>query len=187
MAVNVAHRRAPKIVLQEGGQRGLSEHVLVPHHRGYIVVHEITTQRVQVTGDSDQSDRRVNAPYGRFAPLRIVASASTDPSAALAAATIITSSHDSQWGTRAGKPARENGGSNVPPRSSGTKTALLIEPLSSHTSLSAAPINPRRAWPLYTVARFDRWSHLKQRDDDGNDHHIDRPFSPFFLPFPPPV
>lgn len=123
MAVNVAHRRAPKIVLQEGGQRGLGEHVLVPHHRGYIVVHEITTQRVQVTGDSDQSDRRVNAPHGRFAPLRVVAA--TDPPAALAAATVITSSHDSRWGWSNRRLERSSAIVGNEDRTSSHRAALL--------------------------------------------------------------
>ena len=43
MAVDVVHRGAPEVVLQDAGPRVLGEHVLVPHHRGYIVVHEITT------------------------------------------------------------------------------------------------------------------------------------------------
>lgn len=43
MAVDIVHRGPPEVVLQNTSPRCLTEHVLVSHHSGYIVVHEITT------------------------------------------------------------------------------------------------------------------------------------------------
>lgn len=97
MTVDALHRRAPEIVVEHTAPRGLADHIPVPHHRRYVVVHEVAIERVQIATDGDERDGYVDAPSGRLVRLSLVAAAASVPLGRLAEARgrrpVVPSSH----------------------------------------------------------------------------------------------
>lgn len=75
MTIDALHRRAPEIVVEHAAPRCLANHIPVPHHRRYIVVHEVAVERIEIATDRDEGDRRVDAPSGWLVRLSTIASA----------------------------------------------------------------------------------------------------------------
>lgn len=77
MTIDAFHRRAPEIVVEHVAPGGLADHIPVPHNRRYVVVYEVTVERVEIAADRDERDRRVDAPSWRFVRLSSAASAAS--------------------------------------------------------------------------------------------------------------
>lgn len=95
MTIDALHRRTPEIVVEHAAPRGLADHVPVPHHRRYVVVHEVAVERIEITADRDERDRRVDAPSRWLVRLSLVASAAAASldRRCLAEATVVPSPH----------------------------------------------------------------------------------------------
>lgn len=63
---HISHRCPPKIVLEDMTDRIYSQHVLVHRHRGYIIVHKITSQTVQITPDRHTPHKTIQWPSARL-------------------------------------------------------------------------------------------------------------------------
>lgn len=75
MTIDALHRCTPEIVVEHAAPRRLADHVPVPHYRRYVIVHEVAVERIEITADRDERDRRVDAPSRWFVRLSLVASA----------------------------------------------------------------------------------------------------------------
>lgn len=95
MTVDTLHGRTPEIVVEHAAPRRLADHIPVPHHRRYVVVHEVAIERVEITTDRDERDRRVDAPPGWLARLGVVTTYASVPLGRLteAGSAVVPSPH----------------------------------------------------------------------------------------------
>lgn len=96
MTIDALHRRAPEIIVEHAAPRRLADHIPVPHHRRYIVVHEVAVERIEIATDRDERDRRVDAPSGwlvRLSPVASAAPASLGRRLTEAGGTVVPSPH----------------------------------------------------------------------------------------------
>lgn len=95
VTIDAFHRRTPEVVVEHAAPGRLADHVPVPHHRRYVVVHEVAVERIEITADRDERDRRVDAPPRWLVRLSLVASAAAAflHRRRLAEATVVPSPH----------------------------------------------------------------------------------------------
>lgn len=97
MTIDALHWRTPEIVVEHAAPRRLADHVPVPHHRWYVIVHKVAVERIEITADRDKRDRRVDAPSRWLVRLSLVTSAATAPldrrCLAEAGGTVVPSPH----------------------------------------------------------------------------------------------